>query len=936
MIRQSSFYLVFAVLAGAGFLREAAGDSWRVGDRQQPWTVHPVSFTYNIGPGFRPDFTWGGGNAVEVVVDDDGDGLVDEDPVNLVDDDGDGLLNEDPPNGIDDDRDGLVDEDGADAQFDDDGDGLLNEDGLMTGDLIFDETIREGYKLTPFFRDPPEYGDDDYDGRFNEDPPNGIDDDGDGLVDEDDRFARPLPANWSRQVFSYEAPEGADPTLAFIYDAERGLFEAVSAAGDTVVARSSRFTFNPTDWIRPIRLDSTRNVIRLSNDRFLSGEFGPFDPINLFRGAVRTGESGHGQVVDGNIFTAKGFVQRGGGLGTGLGGLFWIDRVRYYPRPDFPDRSPANFAVWFGGDHANDFRRFSTRDGALEIRFVRSRFLVPQVVDQARPVIKNFEIDPPQRVRSLSLSSTTAEGVSWELAEAEAFGHGFSLEASYVTEVIDVGTSTPRFRRYFEEEDASRSKPFESFLTVDVNRNDHIDEDELAATKLAGQFDPDLPGKNVTWGRVRWRGQVEGRGGNVQIRARAGTALDTRVYLRLVTQGVTSPFIDRPLILDWPEVGARIDAITYAALNATLRVTLGILPYNTLGDGDGAPGGWSFWSAPFSFESGLVDENGEGGVLLVLPPLTRYIQFRLDFESDEDSGVFLDYLEFDFNPPFVERGVVAEIFPDTTSQLGVATSYQYALKPEFGGGDIGFNRIELAVPSEEARVESLVVDGLVWEGLGSPAGVGGRAWLDTVHVTEVETFASVAYLDSASGQVRLGIKTALLQETDFPRGLDRDIQIYFRTPVFSLLTRFDSWVWNDRDGDVALQQSVQEGNVLDELPADGVAVTVGGVDRTMGVRSVGPNPFTPNGDGVNDRVEFAVDVFLITQQTTVTVEIFALSGERVQVLEMQALRAGLARVSWDGRDDGGELVVPGVYAYRVAADSDVGSQERVGVVAVAY
>ena len=104
----------------------------------------------------------------------------------------------------------------------------------------------------------------------------------------------------------------------------------------------------------------------------------------------------------------------------------------------------------------------------------------------------------------------------------------------------------------------------------------------------------------------------------------------------------------------------------------------------------------------------------------------------------------------------------------------------------------------------------------------------------------------------------------------------------------------------------------------------------------MGVRSVGPNPFTPNGDGVNDRVEFAVDVFLITQQTTVTVEIFALSGERVQVLEMQALRAGLARVSWDGRDDGGELVVPGVYAYRVAADSDVGSQERVGVVAVAY
>ncbi len=115
------------------------------------------------------DPAWGG---VQAKIDDDNDGLVDEDPVNGADDDGDGVVDEDPPNivgigrGIDNDNDGLIDEDPVNGR-DDDGDGVVDEDPV-------DSIIGPGRNV-----------DNDCDGAFDEDPVDGRDNDGDGLVDED-------------------------------------------------------------------------------------------------------------------------------------------------------------------------------------------------------------------------------------------------------------------------------------------------------------------------------------------------------------------------------------------------------------------------------------------------------------------------------------------------------------------------------------------------------------------------------------------------------------------------------------------------------------------------------------------------------------------------------------------------------------------------------
>ena len=921
--------------------------TWRVGDREQPWRLHPVSFALNIGPGFKPDYLWGGPHAVEVVVDDDGDGLVDEDPVDFIDDDGDRLFNEDPSNGDDDDRDGLVDEDGPDPQLDNDGDGLLNEDGLMTGGPIFDSKLGQDYRLTPFFRDPPEFGDDDQDAHvkltgmsaFNEDPVNGKDDDGDGLVDEDDRSPPlPLPASWTRQVYGYDAAQVPEiderQTLRFAYDPLESVYRAVRADGGVVEARLASRRFSPTDWLRPIRLDSTRNLVRLTDDRFLSGEFGPADPLGG-GSTPRTSDSGLGQTFDGNLFTAKTHVQARAHSAL-FRGLFWVDRLRFYPRPDFPDRTLHSFRVYFGGDHPRDFRS-TPRSGTVLLDLVAYRFLIPAQIDQTRPVIKDFAIDPSQRVRLLYISPAgMREGEQWELAEMEAYGHGYALDAAYVTEIIDVGSRQPRFRRYAEPGDPSRPMAFEAFNTADDDRDGRIDPGELASAELARQFDPLEPGRPVNWGQVRWKGELRGEGGNVLVRVRAGNVLDTHIYHRQVGRGVISPFIGQPIVLDWPAQGSRIDATAYVAFGGLERAPLSLLPYNTFSENDGAEGGWSFWSAPIDFEDGLIDENGEGGVSLSLPPLTRYIQFRFDFASTEDSGVRLDYIEFDYSPPAVGRGVLAEIFPDTVSQLGTAVPFLYVLKPQFvDAADSGFDRIDIAVPSLESRVDSFVVDDRAWAPLDSTRGLTDPDWLDGLSLA-AGSFASAVYRDSASGQAVLGIKTPSIGTEEFPPGQERDIRIYFRAPVFSLLTEFTSQVWDDSQDSGLLPQRTQEGDAAEYLPADRVQVTASAAGRIMKVGSVAPNPFTPNGDGINDEVEFRFALFLLMNQSRAVVEIFDLAGKSVRRLEIHPERAGPQQLTWDGRDEAGGLVLPGLYLYRISVASDAGSNERAGAVAVAY
>lgn len=73
---------------------------------------------------------------------------------------------------------------------------------------------------------------------------------------------------------------------------------------------------------------------------------------------------------------------------------------------------------------------------------------------------------------------------------------------------------------------------------------------------------------------------------------------------------------------------------------------------------------------------------------------------------------------------------------------------------------------------------------------------------------------------------------------------------------------------------------------------------------------VRPNPFTPNGDGVNETVTFKVKRFGLTEPV---LRIYTFKGRQLRTIDQ--VQSG--ELQWDGTNSGGEAQPPGVYLYVV-------------------
>jgi hypothetical protein len=867
---------------------QAETKRWRVGDEAQPWNLRPVTGRIDLGR------SW----ATEIVADDDGDGLIDEDPVELVDNDGDGKINEDPidpqidndedgqvnedpDNNIDDDGDGLVDEDplelidndgdglinedGPDPQIDNDGDGLLNEDGLYS------------------------HYDDDQDGLLNEDPINNLDDDGDGLIDEDP----PLPEH-----------------------------------GGGV-----------TTWIRPVRLDSLRNLAYMLNQRFKAGEFGglvpgkdtqrPFmvvpsafgfrrevaDPISAdywaSAGVIDRIDAEKG--VDGNLNTAFTSTKFGrGGLGINLMGYYYINRIVFRPRPTLPGGTIANYYIQYGDQNTID-----NRVESIQAR----KTLVPSVEGQFNPVIKDIRFDEPFVAGRIDLLSRDPEGKLSQTAELAYFGDGYAIDSQYTSAVIDVGPPTPRIRRYDREIEQFSGSERDAYLS---------------------QFPADVAGNLANWGKARWRGRRDGQEGDIRIQFRVGNTLDTHIYARRLGPGLSDTR---------DEQGAPLDLFSW------IKTPEGSIPerelrYNELGVDLGEDGrlGWSFWSAPFKLEEGLVDESlpesewHKYGVQLPLPGGTRYIQFRILFDSSQHSAGLLDFIEFDYDSPLVSGGVIAEIFPPRVP-LGQETSFHYYLRPLFDQNETSaFNRIEISVPSVNTRIDTLRFDGQDWSEItGTTSASDPLLGANPIRLTpsagstdSLGQFAYAVTIDPRTNSPKLQIKLPKMGSDHFQFG--QNIEVVFRSKLFRGSSEFTSSVWNDAVGDPSstISQPADNGDATPDVATNSLTVVVDDIANIVNTPKITPNPFTPNGDGINDMITFSFDLFLLLEQVEVQLDIYDLSGRRIIQLQKGGSTAGTLEVQWDGQDAGGQMVPPGLYIYQLVVNSDETSSEQSGTLSLVY
>ena len=141
-----------------------------------------------------------------------------------------------------------------------------------------------------------------------------------------------------------------------------------------------------------------------------------------------------------------------------------------------------------------------------------------------------------------------------------------------------------------------------------------------------------------------------------------------------------------------------------------------------------------------------------------------------------------------------------------------------------------------------------------------------------------------------------------------------------------------------------LPQRVEGSDIVDFVETDqltdrnSLAVTADISQQSENLVStfkIEPNPFTPNGDGINDEMTVIFDVQRLLTPKPVRLEVFDLNGRRLHLIE-RALSSGGYSQQWDGRDGGGHIVPPGLYLLRISTEADDAGAARTRLVSVAY
>jgi flagellar hook assembly protein FlgD len=108
-----------------------------------------------------------------------------------------------------------------------------------------------------------------------------------------------------------------------------------------------------------------------------------------------------------------------------------------------------------------------------------------------------------------------------------------------------------------------------------------------------------------------------------------------------------------------------------------------------------------------------------------------------------------------------------------------------------------------------------------------------------------------------------------------------------------------------------------------------------GEDLVQGFEVV-PPVITPNGDGVNDEAALSFVLIHLVQPAASQVSVYDLSGRLVREVSTETVVAGVYAPAWDGTDEAGTLVPPGVYFARINVETATGDITQTRLVQVVY
>ena len=428
-------------------------------------------------------------------------------------------------------------------------------------------------------------------------------------------------------------------------------------------------------------------------------------------------------------------------------------------------------------------------------------------------------------------------------------------------------------------------------------------------------------GQPAVWGTLRWVEEVLGdsRFSSAQIRTRTGTDTSPFVYTRRLRGKQDAE--DIPFSLENP--GEEMGLAEYRKFPQKAGQT----PITDAAGREWMAGAvaddlinWSPFSTPYPADAA----NGPG-LPIVSPSPRRYMQFEVVFNSsDLEAARMIKSLSFDLlTPPFADA-LVGEVFPREVA-VSEEVSFTFAVRAAMGTDGLrGFDTIEIDTPARVSSIDAVqIIDGA--------GAVVAEHQFDSLDAAG-EEFAIAEVADD-----RFAVR--------FPVVTDDQTQVHirFQTNVLTYSTNFTAAMRLTTEPGAA--QVIDPGNVAflgegDEDAFSGTTVLSPSVlaeGQLLGQVQAAPNPFTPNGDGINDEAIIHYSLLALSSPRPVEVALYDLSGRRVRVLFAgEEANGRYTDKLWDGRDDQGQPVPPGLYMARVFVSGDSGDAEQSRVVAVAY
>ena len=307
-------------------------------------------------------------------------------------------------------------------------------------------------------------------------------------------------------------------------------------------------------------------------------------------------------------------------------------------------------------------------------------------------------------------------------------------------------------------------------------------------------------------------------------------------------------------------------------------------------------GDWSPWSQFYE----------QPGAAITSPSPRRYIMIEAGLLSDDPhQSAVLHNLNIGLKDPLAHQ-ILGEVTPRRAQQSGQPEEFTLFLTippNEEGSAGLGFDQVLFEVPPS-AEVE--LVD---------------------VTVGQEEYSASELEIKTRSDSLWIHMPV-VVQEAG------TEVVLSFSSAFYLASNAFFVSVGLGEEEEVIWQR-------VDPTDAgEGLTVLTPVAGGLVGDMEVVANPFTPNGDGINDAVRFVFPVFKMPGQASLILEVYALDGSLVhRRAQPVAHAAGVQEVSWDGRDRDGALLPPGLYICRVGPEVDaesIGESTVATVVASVY